>query len=311
MKIKNLYTKIFLFSALLLILIVLGIFFLRTPVLVVSDPYFNDLYGKKRALYAGIRTSFSLFRRVQLVTLADGVGPDGIVLAVSQASENPFCVCFPNRYADAALIYQNQFSSVKTILFAGKEDQKDLPSGLSIIKTDAKSDLYRAGFSAALLSEGKTGKILVYIENARNSQEKNFFEQGIIDSGIEIEVQFIDLNDEFTSSEPISCIVLTEISQDPFITEQNIPIILFSWADPALFSTQIKVIISDSPWEMLLPVIKQLKKSENTIDLTNEEDPVYRIDMPSFMRIHPKSGLPSKEKRLLNNAFLQKKDFIK
>jgi hypothetical protein len=311
---KNRY-RIIIFLSALVLLFVIGIFFIRAPVLIVSDQYFNDLYGKNRALFSGIRSSIKLFRQVKLVTVAEDIGPDGIAFAVSQVSENPYIVCFPYRYLDGAQNYQNQFPSINTLLFSGKEKNPDVPKRLGDIQTDTETDLYRAGLAAALISEGKEGKILCYIENRGSREYRSSFEQGLKDGGREGDALFIALNRSYTDNEPVSCIVLTGNSDDSFIIEENIPIILFSWADPNLFSSQVKVIFNDSPWETLIPAIKMFQNAniskdlpeDDSIDSENLTESLNLNVLPSSIKMHSKNDFSAAEKKRLEKAFLQNK----
>jgi hypothetical protein len=263
------------FLPVVLIILIGGFFFIRAPVLLVSDQYFLDLYGKNRSLIAAIRSSASLFRRVLTVSVAEDIGPDGIAFAVSEVSANPYAVCFPYRYVDGARHYQNQFPSVKTILFAGREENLELQDQFPVVQTDSETDLYRAGFAAAIITQRQEGKILCYIENGRRATNKSFFEMGLKDGGREGDVFFLDLDDDYSYNDTISCIVITGSVDDPFITKENIPLILFSWADPSLFSSQVNLIFSDSPWEMIISTINTLKNGEELITL------------PSLIQIHP------------------------
>lgn len=284
--------KIFL-PVMVLILIAAGIFFARSPVLIVSDHYFTELYGKNRTLFAQIRSSLSLFRQVKLVMIPEDIGPGGIVFAVSEVSENPFCVCFPYRYLDGAEHYQNQFSSIKVLLFAGKENPSEGNGQFRVIKTDTGNDLYRAGICAAIIAQNKEGKILCYIEKGGTAEEKTVFEQGLKDGGREESansVLFINLNREYYDETEISCIVLTGNSADPFITEENIPIILSSWADPRFFSPQVKLILSDSLWETVVPAVKMTQSTENLIHL------------PSVIQFHAQNNFSREEKKRLKRA---------
>jgi hypothetical protein len=281
---KSQRTLIIFFSVVLLILIVIGIFFSRAPVLIVSDHYFNDLYGKNRTLFAEIRSSINLFRPVRTVIVAEDIAADGIAFAVSEASDNPFCVYFPYRYVDGARNYQEQFPSIKTILHAGRENASRLQEQFSIIQTDTNIDLYRAGFSAARIAQGNEGKILCYIRNRGNTEERNSFEAGLKDGGREGDALFIDLNRNYSDDEDVSCIVLTGTSQDTFITDEVIPIILFSWADPDYFSPQVNVIFNDSPWESVASAVKMLGNEKITIEL------------PSSIQVSAKADVSYKEK---------------
>lgn len=297
MKIKPRFAVIFFLPALPLI-IAIGIFLLRAPVLVVSDQYFNDLYGKHRTLFAEMKSSISLFRRFQLVTVADDIGPDGIAFAVSEVSEHPFCVCFPYRYADGARNYQQLYPSVNVLLFMGRTRNPELSESFTLVQTDTETDLYRAGLGAALISQNKAGKILCYIERGRRAEGIPFFEWGLKDGGREGDALFIDLNGTYSDETAISCIVLTGSSEDSFITGQNIPILLYSWADPDIFPPRVTVIFSDSLWETVLPAVKMLASGEKLISL------------PSIIQMHPQNTFSSNEKNQLKNAFLQNKPLI-
>lgn len=299
MKKKARFSVRILLPAMLLILIMMGIFLFRAPVLIVSDHYFNDVYGKNRSFFARIRSSISLFRRVETVNLAEDIGPDGIAFAVSEVSKNPFCVIFPYRFFDGAKKYQDQYPAVKTIISAGKEVLSEPRTALGIVQTDTETDLYRAGLSAAIISQGKEGKILCYIENGGAVTEKYFFEQGLKDGGREGDALFIGLDEKFSDEIHISCIVLTGSSEDSFITKENVPIILFSWTDPEFFPSQVNLIFSDSPWETAVSAVKMLQKGENLMDL------------PSIIQINPQNDFSFTKTRQLKNAFLQDKGSIK
>lgn len=298
MKMKLRFNLI-IFLPVVLLAITLIIFLARTPVLIVSDQNFNDLYGRDRAFSARIRSSITLFRQVRLVTLAEDIGPDGITFAVSEISENPFCVCFPHRYAGGAVNYNQQFPQVKTALFTGRESYSGSSEQLTVIQTDTETDMYRAGLIAAIIAEGSPGKILCYTGNRIQTPEKYFFELGLKDGGREGEAVFIGTNEKYSGETTIACVVVTGSTDDPFITKQNIPIILFSWGDTYFFPSQVKIIFSDSIWEMAVPTVKMLQKEENI------------TKFPSNIRINPKSGVSSDQKRQLKSAFSKNRPLIK
>jgi hypothetical protein len=279
----------------LLLISLAGIFFFRAPVLIVSDQYFQELYGSNRTIFSALQSSLRLFRIVKTVSVPNDISSAGIAFAVSEAAANPFCVYFPYRYADAAKNYHDQFPFVNILLFAGKEKNPALQEDFTIVQTDTETDLYRAGFSAAMLSRGKDGKILCYIDKNRTTDEKRSFLQGIADGGREGESIFIDLAGKYENDTAVSCIVLTGSSEDPFITKQTVPIILFSWANPQLFSPQVSIVFSDSPWETAVSAIKTLPNKESLINAA------------SRIHLHPQNNFSFKEKRELRDIFFKTK----
>ena len=93
--------KLPLFVVLLTLGIVVGTFFARSPVLLVSDASFYQLYGSQRFASAIARNSLQLFRRVIPVPVFENAGADIIALVVEQASASPhktppYCTLSPS-----------------------------------------------------------------------------------------------------------------------------------------------------------------------------------------------------------------------
>ena len=281
-----------------LILFLGALFFFRAPVLVVSDIHFNNLYGTKRILYGRVKASLSLFRPVREVILADGIGDDGIAFAVSEVSEKPYYVGFPHRYASGARRYKQQFPDIPVILFSGREGDTGQNQDITLVPTDLRTDFYRAGLGAAVLSGGGPGKILCYADDRIGTSAKHFLQLGLSEGGVESSPIFINTNDKYVSNEQVSCIILAGNTEDPFISRQNIPIILFSWADPALLPASVRIIFNDSPWEMIVPAVKTLQKGE------------FEGEIPSAAGINNGNGLTDSGKKQLKAALSKNKPLL-
>jgi hypothetical protein len=63
---------------------------------------------------------------------------------------------------------------------------------------------------------------------------------------------------DYTVPESVSCTVLTGLAEFFLEKNLNIPVILFSWADPALTPSRVKVIFDDSPWAQTVEAVKIL-----------------------------------------------------
>jgi hypothetical protein len=65
----------------------------------------------------------------------------------------------------------------------------------------------------------------------------------------------------------VSCAVVAGAAASFLERNEAIPVILFSWMDPAMTSREIKIIFDDSPWALAVPAVDMAvrKQDEGTI----------------------------------------------
>jgi hypothetical protein len=296
--------------ALLLFLLGAGaVFMARSPVIVVTDDTFSAIYGARREHFKRIEISVRLFRRIRLVRISADAELDAVVFAVQDAARNPLAVLFPYRYYDAALRYAGENPMHATVVLAGLNSvTSDATAGgdraaVLFVKQDEASDFYRAGLcvasiSTGLISAGSISTVLAAFEktpdddksvlmivNEKNSDEAvSFFEQGLRQGGSSASCVVRGINDNYPLAN-LSCVVFWGQSSGFLYhsTENSLPNIIFSWLEPDFSSPNIKVIIDDSPLELLPAIVRSLKDSSVKNRLAAGEDTA--IPVPSTFKV--------------------------
>ena len=284
-----------------LVLFLLGagaVFMARSPVIIVTDDAFSAVYGARREHFKRIEMSVQLFRRIKLVRMADEAEIDAVVFAVQDASKNPFAAIFPYRYYDAALSYSEANPRVATVVPAGLNSVQagagaERDGAILFVKQDESSDFYRAGLCAALLS-GRTAsfakvpdddKSVLVITSEKNSPEAgSFFERGLEQGGSGASSVFRGINDNYPLTN-LSCVVFWG-QANGFLynsAENSLPSIVFSWLEPGFSSPNVKIIIDDSPLELLPVVVKSLKEVSVKNRLAAGED--AEVLVPSTFKV--------------------------
>jgi hypothetical protein len=290
--------------ALLLFLLGAGaVFMARSPVIVVTDDTFSAIYGARREHFKRIEMSVHIFRRIKLVRISEDAELDAVVFAVQDAARKPLAALFPYRYYDAALRYAGENPMPATVVLAGLNSAAVGPAGqdraaVLFVKQDEASDFYRAGLCAASISTGSisTGlsafektpdndKSILIIVNEKNSDEAvKFFEQGLRQGGSGASCVVRGINDNYPLAN-LSCVLFWGQSSGFLYhsTENSLPNIIFSWLEPDFSSPNVKVIIDDSPLELLPSIIKSLKDSSLKNRLAAGEDTA--IPVPSTFKV--------------------------
>jgi hypothetical protein len=268
------------------------LFFLRSPVLILTDEPFDSLYGISRARRARMGTSLRLFRRVKPVRAVETAGPDAIVLILEAASPRPLCVLFPRRYEEGARRYAARFPGVPALILGASAPVTEAGAGpgggddssLRYVAVDARTDFYRAGLCAAILAGTGTGKnagdgaaaetpaaagngILVFQRRAAPREEREAFVRGLLDGGIDSEPRYPDLSSSISGYRDLSVVVLAAKPADFLEQQVFVPVILFSWLDPALSSRETKVVFDDSPWAMAVRAVKMVKNGDSAFSI--------------------------------------------
>jgi hypothetical protein len=256
--------RVFFFAGLFLALALPGLIFaLRAPVLIVTDASFLSLYGPRRLREKQAAASIRLFRRVKPVIVAENAGTDVFVFAVEQAASKPYCVIFPSRYYQGALRYAGQFPLVP-VLSLGSGESPPGAGRLMSAGIRREADLYRAGRCAGLIAKkaretggpDKGENILILPGKALSPAERSAVLAGLREEGLETAPWFLDSSAEAAGFRGVSCTILTGPGAEYLEKGLKIPVILFSWLDPALTSREIVMIFDDSPWALAVPAVK-------------------------------------------------------
>lgn len=234
-----------------------GMFVLRSPVLVVTDPSFNGVYGAMRIRLGGLERFFALGRRVVPVLVSENAAPDVAALAIEAASPSPYAVLVPYRYYESGRRYKEAFPRVPVLVLDGGGGRLPAESGLVPVHTDRETDFYRAGLCAAFLArEGENGDILVFTEGAMPKGEREAFLEGLRVQGFLRNPVYVGLNSDYQNYQDVSCVVLNGPAPRFLAENRGIPVLLFSWIDPALTPPEVKVIFDDSPWTLAAEAVK-------------------------------------------------------
>jgi hypothetical protein len=265
-----------------------ALFAARAPVIVITDDTFSAVYGVRREHFKRIEMSVRLFRRIELVRMSAEAELDAVVFAVQDADRDPFAAVFPYRYYEAARRYTGVNPRPVTVVTSGlfaapaAGAVASERAGILFIKQDEKSDFYRAGLCAALFS-GRTasfaklpddGKAILVIANEKtSSQAEGFFEQGLRRGGSDASCVFRGVNDNYPIAN-LSCVVFWGPSSGFLYhsAENSLPNIVFSWLEPDFSSPGVKVVIDDSPLQLLPLIVKSLKQADMKKRLAAGED---------------------------------------
>jgi hypothetical protein len=238
-----------------------GLFCLRSPVLVITDSSFNGLYGSKRTWFSVFESSVALGCRVIPVPVSESAAPDLVLLALEAASSSPRAVLFPYRYYESGRRYKEQFPGVPVLILGLRGGEVPAGEGLIPVYTDRATDFYRAGLCAALLArEGESRNILVFSDGTMAEGEREAFLEGLRAQGFVKNPLYPDLNSDYQTYQDVSCAVLTGPAARFLAENRGIPVILFSWLDPALTPGEIKVIFDDSPWAVAVRAVKAVEQ---------------------------------------------------
>jgi hypothetical protein len=255
------------------------IFFIRPPVLVVTDTPFVLLYGKSHLRREQRAASFALFRRVKPVIVADGAGSDVVNIAIQAATRQPFCVLFARNQAAAAMYFHEQSPETPAILLSGLVTVPEIPSPdgfLCVYGTDRRIDLYRAGLfagilgnipqkqvkkaqkqdeSAAISPNSAPKTYVLWQDRYVQAAERELFSQGLREQDPESVVVLANSSAEMPDMKGISCVVLTGAGAEYLDKNPQMPLILFSWIDPAFTAREVTVLFDDSVWALVVPAV--------------------------------------------------------
>jgi hypothetical protein len=191
-----------------------------------------------------------LFRPVKTVAVAETAGPDMVVFAVEERAKSPYAALFPFRYYEGARRYGEKYPGLPVLVLGGRGRSGPAGEGPVFVSTDTETDYYRAGLAAALFAEQKPGKVLFFQDETLIAPGRDAFQTGLRAGGHGEAPLYLGTYTEYTEWQDAACAVLAV--QAPSFLERPppIPVILFSWVDPALTPAAVKVIFDDSPWAL-------------------------------------------------------------
>jgi len=261
-------TLIIALSFVLAAVVILSAFFVRSPVLIVTELSFAELYGKKRLHTEIAHSSLVLFRRVKSVAVADDAGDDIIQTIVEKASSKPLCVIFPLRFARVARSYREKKPEIPVVLLEGRYIEGENPSYFAIggntedyfiYKTDISTDFYQAGLAAAIIDGEKNERIAVFIESDIQSGANDALAKAFYDAKKPLQTSFFTSFSQFSGSQNISCVISTGVGAEYMEKNEEIPVIFFTWIAPELIPADVALIFNDSPWVQAVPAVRMVK----------------------------------------------------
>jgi hypothetical protein len=245
---------------------------LRAPALLVLDEEFTFLYGTGRSAAKKAELSLRLFRRVLVAPIAAGASPDVAAFAAAAAADRPRAALFPARHRQGAARYAEQAPGIPVgVLGGGALFRPEEAEGFRFVETDKKTDLYRAGRCAALFALRDGGGVLFFAGDLIDLEDREAFVRGLRDQGFGEEPLFVDRGMEYAPPEGLlSCVVMGSPAENYPESNPPVPVILFSWLDPALTPRPVKIIFDDSPWALALGATRALGREGDIPPLPSE-----------------------------------------
>jgi hypothetical protein len=251
------------FLAFIPILIAGVVFFVRPPVLLVTDSVYEQLYGRFRGIRAMAETSLMFFRLVKPVRIAVDAGIDVAVFTVEAASKKPFCVIFPYRYHREAGQYKKDFPDVPVIILSGRLRELPEDAGIHTFRTGTEGDYFRIGRIAAAFAlnrqedaGGNAGGVLFFRDDLVTTEDWDAFKLGLKAEGFVAEPIEARNTADYTVYKGAACAVISGAAENFLSQDLNLPVIIFSWMDSALTNSMVKVIFDDSPWAQSVAAVK-------------------------------------------------------
>jgi hypothetical protein len=261
------------------LIVTLFIFYVRSPVLIVTEQSFIEIYGKDRINDESFSVSLALFRPVKIVAVANDAGEDVVPFAITEASIKPYCVIFPFRFIGSARFYRELAPNIPIVVLEGRYPEGENPaenilgadnSEYFIFRTDINDDFYRLGLAvtaikqksgqkdenSGLNEEGK-GKVVVFLENNIN-QMRDVFLRGLYDRGDLLETHFYNYYAQYIEMPDLFCVVLAGMGSDFLEKKAGVPVISLTWLNPYLLPFDVVMIVNDSPLAQARQAIKMV-----------------------------------------------------
>jgi hypothetical protein len=274
-----------------------AVFFLsRPPVLILSDAGFDALYGPWRVMRRQAEFSLRLFRRVKRVPVAEDANPEAAVFAVEGAAARPWAVLGHSRYLQGLEQYARRHPEIRVIIIREGPGSGAPEAGPEYVFMDTRLNSLQAGRCAAMLAAGGEGEILVFQDGRDFPVNREAFLAGLREENKALIPVYLDNSADYSSWDRVRCVVLGGPADFYFNRNSEIPALLFTWMDPALFPSTVKITADDSPWTLALRVL----------DPPGEENSgEYRILPAKFTLLRGRVGDEDLRKKLKKEAYLQ------
>jgi len=221
------------------------------------------------------RLSNRLFRRVIPVYVAENAGQDQVSFAAEDAFQDPQAVLFPHRYMGATSYYKESHPDTPVYITSGRNQSSTAKEDVFFVRTDVKTDLYRAGLCAALLA-GEGSVIFISDESVPNENREAFIE-GLRALDYKDNPNWARYYTDFLADNFMACAVIAGPVGEFFEKRPDIPVILFSWADPDFTPQSVKVVFDDSPYALAL-------KGAKLFSSAGAENEVFISSVPTVLK---------------------------
>jgi hypothetical protein len=127
----------------------------------------------------------------------------------------------------------------------------------------AKADEAEEAAEAAKADEAEGGEpekvkrdVALLQDRSVTAAERERFSEGVKEEDAEAGVIFVRNAADVPGPERISCVVIFGGGNEYIEKNPKIPLILFTWTDPAFVSDGVAVIFDDSPWALAVPAVR-------------------------------------------------------
>jgi hypothetical protein len=182
-----------------------------------------------------------------------------VPFAVEAASARPHVVFFPFRYGEGAGRYAGQHPDIPAVVLGGRLSPPQ-EENLLFFGTDTILDMYRAGLCAAALVRPEDD-VFVFPDSLISGADRESFLEGLRAGGYMKDPLYMSAYADLSSRMGVS-VVMTGTPPSFLEGGIKIPVILFSWMNPAVTSRDVKLIFDDSPWALAVEAIKILDQGE-------------------------------------------------
>ncbi|MDR0540247.1 MAG: hypothetical protein LBG74_07080 [Spirochaetaceae bacterium] len=282
------------FFALVLLVITLAV---RREIVVVNDKYFSTMYGEKREKAQALENSIKTLRRVRIFYVDDSENNDIIAQTITERFENPFCVIFPYRYAQAAVLYADANERISTLILSERNLSRPVTGKALYVPPSTEADYYRAARIAGQLAREPQTKaeteeaaqtVVVITGESLTDDQKNAVENGLRDSRWAGNYSVISLTSGISSENAAAMVLISSAGSFVQMTRET-PCVIFSAAPQYLFPAFIKAAVDDSVWSLMPGLVKQAGQPPAVLESSGEKT---GHPVPAAIKIFPFRQLP-------------------
>lgn len=253
-----------------------AVFFMRAPVVFVTDVYFSAVYGERYEKVRRLEASLRILNQIKIVRIMGETDNVSINMAITAASKKPSAVFFLSAYEEAALFYAKQIKEstdgfTKVYVILDRNGTPKTSSDVYYVAYDTDIDCYRAGQCAAILAldseapsidESKPKSIILIHDSTVKLTAKDTFIEGLHDGGFNERVDFIGNYDNRNWDNAVA-IVFYSSSASYIQAGADTPAIIFSWfTNLNYMPDNIKISVDDSPFYVIPLVLKRAAKKK-------------------------------------------------